>query len=103
MGVGGKWFAVNGNRRLWILKEYARQVCPDLTLCVSLFKGSPKDFRYMLKKRFTTPNNGVHVDVVLEHRAREYQRFQSMALALDQRADKNSSMLPSEDSEGSVS
>lgn len=98
--VGGKWFAVNGNRRLWVLKEYARRVCPDLTLGVNVFKGSPGNFRYMLKKRFTTANNGVQMDVVLEHRAREYQRFQSMALALDHRADK---ILPRNDSGSSAS
>lgn len=101
--VGNKWFAVNGNRRLWVLKEYARRVCPDLTLRVPVFTGSPSLFRYMLKKRFTTPNNGVHVDVVLEHRAKEYQRFQSMALALDHIAGKSKITPPSEVSECSAS
>jgi len=100
--VGDKWFAVNGNRRLWVLKEYARHVCPDLTLHVPVFKGSLKDFRYMLAKRFTTPNNGVRVDVVLEHRAKEYQRFQSMRLALDHSAGKSNSTSQSQVSEGSA-
>jgi len=101
--VEDKWFAVNGNRRLWVLKEYARCACPDLTLSVPVFKGSLKDFRCMLKKRFTTPNNGIHVDVVLEQRAKEYQRFQSMALALDHISGKSNTTSQSQVSEGSAS
>lgn len=101
--VGEQWFAVNGNRRLWVLKEYASRSCPDLALQVPVFKGSLKDFRYMLKRRFTTLNNGIRVDVVLEHRLKEYQRFQSMAQALDHRARRSNGTSQSQPSEASAS
>lgn len=79
----GRIYAISGNRRLWVLKEYAAIKDPSLQIRTRLrvVTGCNKWAR-LFKMRFSTKNSGMHVDIVLKHHLQKLERFSTMALAL---------------------
>mmetsp|Transcript_129920 Transcript_129920/g.323763 ORF Transcript_129920/g.323763 Transcript_129920/m.323763 type:complete len:349 (+) Transcript_129920:1-1047(+) len=83
----GCWFAISGNRRLWVFKEYARIRNPALSIPVRIRDIKASTWAYLFKMRYTTKNIGLQVDVVLPRRLK-YQRFPTMALAVEAMSQK---------------
>lgn len=93
---GGALFAISGNRRLWVLKEYAARHDPTLKIQVRVRDHTEGMWAKVFKMRFSTKNRGQHVDIVLKHRLMKCQRFQTMKLAVEALRRQNNSESDSE-------
>jgi len=78
----GRWYAISGNRRLWVLKEYARLNDPMLSIPVRIRNLDVNRWAKLFKMRYSTESRGAHVGVVFQHRLK-YQHFCTMTLALE--------------------
>jgi len=79
----GLYYAISGNRRLWVLKEFASLKDPSLKVQVRMrnLEDATK-WAKLFAMRFTTQNEGERVDIVLRYHLQAQQRFSNMALAL---------------------
>jgi len=83
---GEDFYAVNGNRRLWVLKEYSaiqemkgRSPLSVRVKVLSYDRLAPQSW---FKERFSTCCEGTQVEIVVKHRYKNYERFPTMVLAM---------------------
>mmetsp|Transcript_60735 Transcript_60735/g.174136 ORF Transcript_60735/g.174136 Transcript_60735/m.174136 type:complete len:312 (-) Transcript_60735:605-1540(-) len=79
----GQLFAISGNRRLWVLKEYAARNDPTLKIRVCFRDLEIKKWAKLFKMRFSTENRGQQVDIVLAHKRMKIERFSTMNSAVE--------------------
>eukprot|EP00929_Paragymnodinium_shiwhaense_P107222 TRINITY_DN732_c0_g1_i4.p1 TRINITY_DN732_c0_g1~~TRINITY_DN732_c0_g1_i4.p1 ORF type:complete len:450 (-),score=93.81 TRINITY_DN732_c0_g1_i4:303-1652(-) len=82
---GDRFYAVSGNRRLWVLKEYsaiqeARGKSP-LSVTVKV-RDEKRAAQAWVKERFSTRCEGHKIDIVVKHHLQNRERFPTMALAM---------------------
>lgn len=101
----GQLFAISGNRRLWVLKEYAALNDPTLKIRVCFRDMEKKKWAKLFKMRFSTENRGQQVDIVLAHKRMKIERFSTMKLAVEalRRQTAHSSDSDSESASGASS
>jgi len=81
--LDGLYYAISGNRHLWVLKEFASLKDPSLKIQVRVRNMEhARKWAKLFAMRSTTQNGGMHVDMVLRYHLQAQQRFPSMALAL---------------------
>eukprot|EP00747_Dinoflagellata_sp_TGD_P163577 gnl/TRDRNA2_/TRDRNA2_182374_c0_seq1.p1 gnl/TRDRNA2_/TRDRNA2_182374_c0~~gnl/TRDRNA2_/TRDRNA2_182374_c0_seq1.p1 ORF type:complete len:504 (-),score=97.56 gnl/TRDRNA2_/TRDRNA2_182374_c0_seq1:491-2002(-) len=81
----GKFFAVNGNRRLWVLKQYGRLQSSGRTVHLRVpvrVRGAQWASMSWVQQRFTTQTDGVNIRFVRRYHLSTKERFLTMAAAL---------------------
>jgi len=83
---GEDFYAVNGNRRLWVLKEYSAiqemKGRSPLAVRVKVLNYDRLAPQSWFKERFSTRCEGTQVEIVVKHRCKNYERFPTMVLAM---------------------
>ena len=80
---GGTYHAITGNRRLWVLKEFARVTGAPTRVGVKVL-GPGRSNSAWVRRMWTTVNDGASVDFVVKnkHRLQAGAHYPSMAFAL---------------------
>jgi len=77
----GRYFAITGNRRLWVLKEFAKMTGNSVHIRVKTFCPRWSNSAWFTRM-WTTTNDGNWVDYVIKYRLQGIDRYPSMGFAL---------------------